>query len=250
MQPTLAIEKRNQPMQKKKLVLVIFMTAVLASVGTAFGALALRSQPQPNVPVASMLNDTGVVTAGTNYPIQSDGGGFYFNGITSVSSILQGSSGDWVLDTGSSTTRTILIDLRQPVPNSGAAPPFAWELLPARIISKCHEALAGSFPAMTLNQTLSCPTGIAFQYGGNSYGLMMTSGPNSDINYAETNNPLVTCTSVDGSNHCNKWTVLPIRQPDGTIKNIARLRKALKGNNNFAFLGDYYLSFNIEVTNP
>jgi hypothetical protein len=248
MQRVLSIEKRDQPMQKKNLVFVAFLAAALASVGAAYGALAQGSQPQPNVPVTSILNDTGVVTAGTNYQIESDGAGSYFNGVASVSSILQGSSGDWVLT--SSSTQTILVDLRQPVPNSGAAPPFAWQLLPARIISKCHEALAGSFPAMTLSQTLSCPTAISFQYGGNSYGLMMASGPNSDINYAETNDPLVTCTSVDGSNHCNRWTVLPIRQPDGTIKNIARLRKAIKGNNNFAFLGDYYLSFSIEVTNP
>ncbi len=224
--------------------------ALLLTLGLGLGRLAQGGKSAPDVPVTSILNDTGVVTAGTNYQIQSDGLGSYFNGVASVSSILQGSSGDWVLDTTSSSTQTIHIDLREPIPNSGAAPPFAWELLPARIISKCHEALAGSFPAMALNQTLSCPTAISFQYGGNSYGLMMASGPNSDITYGETNNPLVTCTSMIGSNQCNNWTVLPIQQPDGTIKNIARLRKALKGNNNFAFLGDYYLSFSIEVTNP
>lgn len=237
-------------MQKKNLVLVTFGLVALVSVGAAFDALAHGGHAQPNVPVTSILNDTGVVTAGTNYQIQGDGLGSYFNGVASVSSILQSPSGDWVLDTTASSTQTILIDLRQPVPNSGAAPPFAWELLPARIISKCHEALTGSFPAMALNQSLSCPTAVSFQYGGNSYGLMMASGPNSDINYAETNNPLVTCTSVNGSKQCDKWAILPIQQPDGTIKSIARLRKPLKGNNNFAFLGDYYLSFSIEVTNP
>jgi hypothetical protein len=235
-------------MQKKNLVFVTFLLGALVSVGAAFDALAHGSQP--NVPVTSILNDTGVVTAGTNYQIQDDGLGSYFNGVASLSSILQGSSGDWILDTTSSSSRSILIDLRQPVPNSGASPPFAWELLPARIISKCSEALTGSFPAMALNQTLSCPTAVSFQYGGNSYGLMMASGPNSDINYAETNNPLVTCTSVNGSKQCDKWALLPIQQPDRTIKNIARLRKALKGNNNFAFLGDYYVSFSIEATNP
>src|SRR5437667_9744133 len=155
MRPIVSVEKRDQPMQKKNLVLVTLFAAFLVSVGAAYGALALGGQPQPNVPVTSILNDTGVVTVGTNYQIQSDGAGSYFNGVASVSSILQGSSGDWVLDTSSSTTQTILIDFREPVPSSGIAPPFAWQLLPARIISKCHEALAGSFPAMALNQTLS-----------------------------------------------------------------------------------------------
>ena len=240
----------EQNVQNKDFVLVTSLAAVLVSVGGAYGALAPGSRPQANVPVTSILNDTGTVAAGTNYQIQSGGSGSYFYDVAPVSSILQSSSGDWVLDTTSSTTQTILIDLRESVPNSGAAPPFAWDLLPARIISKCHEALTGSFPAMALNQTLSCPTAVSFQYGGNSFGLMMASGPNSDINYAETNDALVTCTSVNGSKQCDKWTVLPIQQPNGTTKNIARLRKPLKGNNNFAFLGDYYVSFSIEVTNP
>ena len=49
---------------------------------------------------------------------------------------------------------------------------------------------------------------------------------------------------------CNKWTVLPITQAGGAIKNIGRLRKPIKGKIPFAFLGDYYVSFSIEVTNP
>jgi hypothetical protein len=226
---------------------VTLLAAVLVSVGAAYEAFA--HGVQADVPVTSTLNDAGDVIAGTNYQVQNDGSLSYFNGVASVSSIIQGSSGDWVLDTTTSRTRTILIDLRQAIPGSGAAPPFAYELLPVRIITKCSEARTGGFPAMTLDETLSCPTGISFQYGGNQYGLMMASGPNSDVNYAETSNPQVTCTSVSGSK-CNKWTVLPIQQADGTIRNIGRLRKPIKGKIPFAFLGDYYVSFNIEVTNP
>jgi hypothetical protein len=203
----------------------------------------------PDTPVTSTLETTGEITSSTNYRIQGDGLGSYFNGVSSVSSILQGSSGDWVLDTTGSTTRTVLIDLRAPVPNSGAQQIFAYENLPARIIVKCHEAIPSSFPAMKLNQTLSCPTGIAFTYAGTQYGLIMSSGPNSDVDYAETNNPQVTCTAVSSTtNQCVAWTITPIQQAGGTVENIARLRKPLRGG--YANLGDFYLTFQFNVTNP
>jgi len=208
-----------------------------------------KSQPPPSV--TSTLNITGDIVSGTNYRIQGDELGSYYNGESSVSSTLQSPSGDWVLDTTSSGTRTVLIDLRDPVPNSGAQQIFAYENLSARIIIKCSEAIIGSFPAMKLHQTLSCPTGISFTYLGTQYGLMMSSGPNSDIDYAETNNPQVTCTAVSSTtNQCVAWTITPIQQAGRTVENIARLRKPLKCAGCFAGLGDFYLTFLFNVTNP
>jgi hypothetical protein len=202
-----------------------------------------------DVVVTSTLDTAGDIVSSNNYRIQGDGLGSYFNGGSSVSSILQSPSGDWVLDTTSSKTRTVLIDLRAPVLNSGAQQIFAYENLPMRVIVKCHEAIAGSFPAMKLNQTLSCPTGIAFTYAGIQYGLIMSSGPNSDIDYAETNNPQVTCTAVNSTtNQCVGWTIAPIRQAGGSVENIARLRKPVRGG--YANLGDFYLTFRFDVTNP
>jgi hypothetical protein len=202
-----------------------------------------------DVVVTSTLDTAGDIVSSTNYRIQGDGLGSYFNGASSVSSILQSPSGDWVLDTTSSKTRTVLIDLRAPVPNSQAQQIFAYENLPVRIIVKCHEAIAGSFPAMKLNQTLSCPTGIALVYAGTQYGLIMSSGPNSDVDYAETNNPQVTCTAVNSTtNQCIAWTIAPIQQAGGSVENIARLRKPVRGG--YANLGDFYLTFRFNVTNP
>jgi len=233
-------------------VLAIWTGSIPLSCQTSVtGPIANGASRMTDVSVTSTLNTTGSVTPnpGTNYRIENDGNGQYYNGVSSVSSILQGSSGDWILDTSSSSTRTILIDLRQPVPNSGAHQIFAYENLPVRIIVKCSEAIADSFPAMKLNQTLSCPTGISFHYAGVSYGLMMSSGPNSDIDYAETNNPQVICTAVNSSNQCNAWTITPIQQANGPVENIARLRQPLK-NGSFANLGDFYVTFNFTVTNP
>ncbi len=227
------------------------MISVCVIGGMTPGAQGGKSTP--DVPVTSTLNITGGIVSSTNYRIQGDEGlGVYYNGVSSVSSILQSSSGDWVLDTTSSKTRTVLFDLRDPVPNSGAQQIFAYANLPTRIIVKCSEAIAGSFPAMKLNQTLSCPTGIGFTYAGTQYGLMMSSGPNSDIDYAETNNPQVTCTAVSSTtNQCNAWTIEPIHQAaGGTVENIARLRKPCHGAGCFVNLGDFYVTFLFNVTNP
>jgi hypothetical protein len=235
---------------KAKIYVLVTLAALLFCLTTLdIGRNAQAGRTPPDAPVTSTLETTGAITSGTNYRIQGDGLGSYFNGVSSVSSILQGSSGDWVLDTTGSTTRTVLIDLRATVPNSGAQQIFAYENLPARIIVKCHEAIAGSFPAMKLGQTLSCPTGIGFTYAGTQYGLIMSSGPNSDVDYAETNNPQVTCTAVSSTtNQCVAWTIAPIQQAGGTVENIARLRKPLRGG--YANLGNFYLTFQFNVTNP
>jgi len=226
------------------LVLPLLVLSARARAGQHSG-----SKSQPPTSVTSTLNITGDIFLGTNYRIQGDGSGLYPNGVSSISSTLQSPSGDWVLDTTSSTTAPVLFDLRVPVPNSGAKLIFTYENLPTRIIVKCSEAIAGSFPAMKLNQTLSCPTGISFTYAGTQYGLIMSSGPNSDIDYAETNNPQVTCTKVSSTtNQCIAWTIAPITQAGGTVENIGRLRQSVK--NGYANLGDFYLTFLFNVTNP
>ena len=232
---------------------VLFAWKVAIVSVCVIGGMTLVAQggrTQPDVSVTSTLNITGDIVSKTNYRVEGDSGsGIYDNGVSSVSSILQGSSGDWVLDSTTSKTRTVLVDLRAPVPNSGAKLIFAYESLPTRVIVKCHEAITGSFPAMKLNQTLSCPTGISFTYAGTQYGLIMSSGPNSDVDYVETNNLQVTCTAASSTTDlCIGWTITPIQQAGGTVENIARLRQPLKGG--YANLGDFYLTFRFNVTNP
>jgi hypothetical protein len=210
-----------------------------------------------DIAVTSTLNTMGSVTPnpGTNYRVEGDGNGPYFNAVSSVSSILQGGttppSRDWILDTNGST-RTVLVDLRAPVPNSGAKLIFAWQTVPTRIIVKCHEALNGSFPAIALNQTVSCPMSVRFTYARTDYRLMMSSGPGSLLDYAETNNAQVTCTAaktVNGASQCVAWTIAPVTQADGTIYNIARLEQFGNGGK-MINLGNFYVAFSVNVTNP
>jgi hypothetical protein len=235
--------------------LIAFVSVLLLCVpGLVRGGAALGAK-RSDIPVICTLQVSGDLAQSTNYSIEGDAWGSYHDGINSVSSILQDGtccsySGDWILDMTSSLSRTILIDLRQPVPNSGAQPIFAYQYVPARIIVKAHEAQAGSFPLMRLNQTLSCPAFVRFTYAGTSYRLIMSSGPNAFPDYAETNNTQVTCTAVNSStNQCVAWTILPVIQAGGTVRNIARLEK-LPNKGSAVNLGDFYTTFLINLTNP
>ena len=240
--------------QRTNILVIAALLALFVVLGQSAAVPAAGSHGFPDIPVTGTLNTTGSITPnpGTNYRIENDGNGQYFDGVTGVSSILQGginvASRDWILDTRSSTARTVLVDLRTPVPNSGAVQIFAWQLVPTRIIVKCHEALNGSFLAIQLNQTLSCPMFVHLVYAGNDYRLSMTSGPGAVANYPETNDALVTCTAVNASNQCNAWRVSPITQADGTVQNIARLETLCKRCP--VASGDFYLTFNFTVTNP
>ena len=210
-----------------------------------------------DAPVTSVLNLTGDITQSTNYRVEGDGLGPYFNRVDSVSSIIQGANctsgvwGDWELDAASSPTRRFLVDLRQPVPGTGAQQIFTYQYVPARVIVKCGGyAIAGGFPALSLNQTVSCAAFVRFVYGSNSYRLAMTSGPNVQTNYPETNNVLVSCTAISSSNgKCAAWTVYPTTQPGGAVQSIARLEDMTKGAKQ-TNLGDFYTSFLFNVTNP
>ena len=98
----------------------------------------------PISPVTTTIDGLGVNTLPT-LRIQSDLLGSYINS-SSLQSVLQATFGDWVLDQlnyTSSPQRKVLVDLRDPVPgslNGGApTPPFAYDLVRARFISKCNE---------------------------------------------------------------------------------------------------------------
>lgn len=204
----------------------------------------------------SVLNLAGDISQSTNYRIQGDGLGPYYNGFDSVSSVIQGANcttgvwGDWVVNTLDSPTRRFLIDLRQPVPNSGTQPIFTYEYVPARVIVECGGyANNGGFPVIGLNQTVSCPAFVRFTYAGISYRLAMTS--NGNPTYPETNNVQVTCTAMNASNQCAAWTVFPITQTGGAVQSIARLERYGNGGKlRDLNLGDFYTTFLFNVTNP
>ena len=213
---------------------------VAAAVTTA-GVAA--SKGLRDTPVTSVLSDSGTVT--------SDGHGPYVNFTSrtdNVQSILQTSNtccNDWILSVGSSSSRSIHVDLTNPVDTVPLTPPFATANVQGRIAVFCHAVFAGSFPAMSSGQALQCPMTVTWPVAGSndtwrvSFTLVDT----------ETELPLVTCVSTGSP--CSHWTVDSTDALTAPNMLVARLeRVSSKGNSTPVNYGDYYMSFAFEVTNP
>ena len=223
-----------------------FLAALLCLV--AMHGFAQGGKPKPDLPVTSTLNDSGSVTPdpGTNYRLQSDGAGSYHNGVSSVESIIQG-IGDWVMDTAASASRSVLVDFRDPVAGSSTFnAPFNWQLVHARLISKCS-AVGVNYTTIALNATVNCPLHAVFSFGGASYRLTM-----NPLNDAASSFVNVTCGSTDASGKCNRWTIAPITQADTSVRSIAVLLRdtTVKRKTTTTNLGYFYMTFQIGVTNP
>jgi hypothetical protein len=222
---------------------------------SGFGLQAgAKGKPPGDTPVTTTIEGLGVDTLPT-LRFQSDQLGAYANS-GALQSILQASLGDWVLDTlnyTSSPQRKVLVDLRDPVPGSGPGggepiAPFAYQLVRARLISKCSE-YGNDMRTIPGGATVNCPLAIAFDdAAGVRYRLAMN--PN---NFIEVNSVLVTCVTTDANSKCNQWKIEPsvTQFPSGERKNVAKLLKiATRPRDVDQDMGDFYLSFTIHLTNP
>lgn len=235
----------KSPVRKATVALAVLSVLTLAAFG---GKVA-------DLPVTSTIQGLGVDTT-PNYRIQSDLLGSYKNG-TNGQSIIQG-IGDWELDLvnfNSTPQRTVLIDLRDPVPGTNTnnlPPPFQYAYVRARFISKCSQYGLNLRSMTYAGQQYQCELSIgAINYGGQTYALRMN--PNT---YG-TDNVTWTCTNAPNSK-CNQWRMEPstyYTNPANGIseqKNRAQLVRVVtaKGQTTYEDRGQYYLSFSVDVTNP
>lgn len=236
----------------KHLATITLLTLAATSLVFRAGAVD-KPKPPADTPVTVTIDGLGIDTQPV-LRIQSDQAGPYRNS-SSLSSILQAALGDWELDMvnfTSSPQRKALIDFRDPVagsgPNGGApAAPFAYQTVRARFIAKCAE-FGGDMRTIPNGGTMVCPLAVRFDDpNGVQYRLNMNS-----THFPEVNNVQVTCMGVNASAKCNQWKIEPAAiQLNGERKNVAKLLKLATGRNDpERDLGDFYLSFVINVTNP
>jgi len=195
-----------------------------------------------DIPVSSQL----LGGSAPPHSIQSDDAGAYQNA-GGVSSILQGTTGDWVLDlTGARSTRKIRIDLTDTLPGNPSPPPFANALVSARFIAKAATLNAGSFSGMVgLGSTMLTPLAIgAIPYGGKTYAIRMNAN-----NHDGTDWVLVTCIGVanpaaPATSSCNKWELTPTGVYNGVSKNVGYLEQVASTS---TFIGLYYFTFDVVI---
>lgn len=234
---------------------LLFVSCLITVVtSTAVHHSSEAGKPAGDVPVTVTLDGLGINTVPT-LRVQSDGLGSYVNQ-TSGESIIQG-IGDWELDTlnfNSSPQRKLLIDLRDPVAGSapgGGAPinPFVatgYQLVRARFISKCIQN-GIKFLDMQPGIPYQCPLALAFKDNtGQQYRL--TQNP---TNFGETNWIQVNCLASDANGKCRQWKIEPSAFQGEERKNVAKLvRVPIRANQAEVDLGDFYLSFSINITRP
>lgn len=222
---------------------MIAMTMICAVFVLTAGQLAAHGQKKPSsdTPATSTILDVDPVN-GTVFKIGNDSLGPYRNNVDSVVSIVQG-IGNWVMDTNPSPLRRVRLDFSDPVPNTGANPPFQTAFVPLRFISKCTTSIF----TLALNQSISCPLALgAIQYNGQSYALRSES-----TNYPGTEPVTWTCNARDAT-RCVSWTMTPsVVQADGERKIVMQLLKpATRPRDADILLGRFYMSFHVNVTTP
>lgn len=230
-----------------------------ANASTSEHPLGPMAGKTSDTPVTSIIDGNGVNTLPT-LRVQSDLLGAYqtiSSRNSSLQSILQAALRDWELDMlnySSSPQRTVLIDLRDPIPGSGpngGAPinPFVngYAYVRARFISKCSQN-GYAFDSMQLNTSYSCPLAVAFDDpNGVRYRLAL-----NPTNFIETNWVQVTCLALDTNSKCKQWKIEPSAvQVNGEAKNVVKLLKvATKPTQSDQDYGDFYMSLTIHLTNP
>ena len=234
----------------KKLSMCIFTSVLWFTITIT----AAAQKPVGDIPVTVNIDGLGPDTVPT-LRVQSDLLGAYKHS-KSLESIIQ-SIGDWELDMlnfNSSPQRTVLIDLRDPVLGSapGGGNPInplgtnGYQYVRARFIARC--GLNGiKMQDMQTGYPYLCPLAIAFDAGGVRYRL--TQNPS---NFSETNWVQITCLATDSNSKCSQWKIEPsVTQSDGERSNVAKLLKvATKPTQADQDMGNFYLSFAINVTKP
>ena len=230
--------------------ILFFLPAIALFVVSVSGVLNISAgKPASDLPVTTTIEGLGVGASPT-LRVQSDQAGAYKNS-TNLESLLQGALGDWVLDTLNSPSRRVFIDLRDPVPGSGPngsdpIAPFEYLQVKARLIAKCSQ-FGSDMRTIPGSATIYCPLAIAFDdAAGVRYRLAM----NSD-NFPEVNLIQITCLATANSK-CSQWKIEPsAMQLNGERKNVAKLLKvATRPHQTDQDMGDFYLSFAINLTNP
>src|SRR5205814_6888868 len=135
-----------------------------------------------NLPITTDLLSADASGAITD--IQSDGAGYYFNGVDGITSFLTTNGyngivwGDWQFDALSSLNRKVSIAFTSPiqVADGGTAvpnPPFTINSVNAHIEDKCT-AISYDMITMSAGQSFPCPAIVHFfNTDGNEYRIYM-----------------------------------------------------------------------------
>lgn len=167
---------------------------------------------------------------------------------------------EWNLNLAQQSLRTVYITPNDPIDNlqpSGPPPGYHSD---AVVRCGCFDQNANIVPlANVVTSSGNCKLGVNFSSGGTTYKLLMSPFPLSGAGDPPPTCPLtgcpptglveVTCNSVSNG-QCVNWTIKPnATAPNAKVANLYRLSSKPKPVGTWIFIGQYYNSFRIGLTN-
>lgn len=165
-------------------------------------------------------------------------------------------NGEWDLILYNQSLRTLWITPNDPVGSQPAGPPAGYYSQGVQSSSRCFDQNGNTVPLQNvLTSSGNCKLGVNFNSGGTLYKLLMSpfpfsgSGDGTPIcpptGCPATGVVSVTCNKVS-SGQCVSWTIVP--NTNAPNANVANLYSS--GKKGWLYIGQYYNTFRIDVTNP
>lgn len=160
------------------------------------------------------------------------------------------SDGHWELDLNGQALRTVYITPNDAVGTQPPAPPAGFYYGNVNNVkSHCFDASGNVVPlANIVNGSDNCGLGLSFVSGGTTYVLVMSqnmpaAGPNPG-------RARVTCNTVSNG-VCVSWTITPsTTAANPNVADLFAFTGPTKTQYRWTFIGQYYNTFRIDVTNP
>ncbi len=234
-------------MKKRFLIMLLLLGIVITAPATKVrGASPSSSQ----VNVTSTIFDTD--TSGVQLLLRSDdyngSGQATYTSVNNVESFIT-TNGGWHLNlypqkTG---TRTVYVTPDNPVGTEPTAPPPGYYWKNVEVTSSCFDSSGNTVPFPNLlNGSSTCGFMVDFNYNGIIYKLLVGRVMNAgDPTPGEAS---VACNAVNSSNQCVDWTITAGNGTNPVVANLYSENGPRTAP--WLFIGQYYSSGRVHVTNP
>ena len=216
---------------------------------------AFAAPPPTYINVTSIVHDEDTAVPPNRLLMRSDdyNGSFQatYTNTGNVTSHIAASSGGWQLLLLNQSLRTIWLTLSRPVGNSPPAPaPDSSYWQNVEVYSTCFDVNNQTTGLLVIPPGYannSCNLGVDFAYGGAKYKLVMSP------TISGTGWATVSCNGGNSTGACNSWTITPNTVAgSGNVPTVANLYRfsSAKGQIVLVYLGQYYNTYRMDVTNP
>jgi hypothetical protein len=177
-----------------------------------------------------------------------------------VSTIVDGT--DWELELQNQSQRSLYITPNDPVGAQLSAPQAGLYSAGTFARVHCFDQYGNLVPlANVVTYSGNCTFGVDFTSGSFNYKLLMSPFPFTEGGSAPPTCPpagcpatgvvTVTCNGVNSNSQCVSWTFAPnSTAANVNVANLYKYQSTRGGSATWVYIGQYYNSFRMDVTNP